>query len=127
MDSTSSNVFAKLGWTIAEGHRLQLMANRYELRGLDNYLAINGDYRTGRPTISRCRPARWPLPGAGLRGRFRRPLWRQPVGPVGQHWRQRCLGPDPERIGQARLQADPELDPHRRHHAGRDPGPGRPA
>lgn len=52
MDSTSSNVFAKLGWNIADGHRLQVMANRYELRGLDNYLAINGDYRTGRPTIS---------------------------------------------------------------------------
>jgi iron complex outermembrane receptor protein len=43
MDSTSSNVFAKLGWNIAEGHRLQVMANRYELRGLDNYLAVNGD------------------------------------------------------------------------------------
>ena len=52
MDSTSSNVFAKLGWTPAEGQRLQLMANRYELRGLDNYLAVNGDFRSGRPTIS---------------------------------------------------------------------------
>ncbi|WP_409460041.1 TonB-dependent receptor domain-containing protein [Stenotrophomonas maltophilia] len=52
MDSTSSNVFAKLGWNLAEGHRLQVMANRYELRGLDNYVAVNGDFRTGRPTLS---------------------------------------------------------------------------
>lgn len=52
MDSTSSNVYAKLGWNLAEGHRLQVMANRYELRGLDNYVAVNGDFRTGRPTIS---------------------------------------------------------------------------
>ncbi|PTA72867.1 MULTISPECIES: TonB-dependent receptor [unclassified Stenotrophomonas] len=52
MDSTSSNVFAKLGWNLAEGHRLQVMANRYELRGLDNYVAVNGDFRTGRPTVS---------------------------------------------------------------------------
>ena len=52
MDSTSSNVFAKLGWNLAEGHRLQVMANRYELRGLANYVAVNGDFRTGRPTLS---------------------------------------------------------------------------
>ncbi|OBU47850.1 TonB-dependent receptor domain-containing protein [Stenotrophomonas maltophilia] len=52
MDSTSTNVFAKLGWNLAQGHRLQVMANRYELRGLDNYLAVDGDFRSGRPTIS---------------------------------------------------------------------------
>ncbi|WMJ70608.1 TonB-dependent receptor [Stenotrophomonas sp. 24(2023)] len=52
MDSTSSNVFAKVGWNFDNGQRLQLMANRYELRGLDNYLAVNGDYRLGKPTVS---------------------------------------------------------------------------
>lgn len=52
MDSTSSNIFAKLGWNIAEGQRLQVMANRYELRGLDNYLPVDGNFRTGRPATS---------------------------------------------------------------------------
>lgn len=52
MDSTSTNIFAKLGWNIAEGQRVQLMANRYELRGLDNYLPVDGNFRTGRPATS---------------------------------------------------------------------------
>lgn len=52
MDSSTSNIFAKVGWNMAEGQRLQLMANRYELRGLDHYLPVDGDFRSGRPATS---------------------------------------------------------------------------
>ncbi len=52
MDSESISVFAKLGWDVAPGQRLQLSTKRYQLRGLDHYIALNGDYLTGKPTSS---------------------------------------------------------------------------
>lgn len=52
MDSTATNIFAKVGWTLSGTQRLQLMANRYELRGLDNYVPVDGNFRSGRPATS---------------------------------------------------------------------------
>lgn len=52
MDSRSHNVFAKGGWNIGEGRRLQLSANRYELQGNNDYHTVNGNIVTGQLATS---------------------------------------------------------------------------
>ena len=52
MDARSYNLFAKAGWDIDADKRLQLTANRYELRGNNDYITVNGDIRTGKLATS---------------------------------------------------------------------------
>ncbi|QQP95833.1 TonB-dependent receptor [Lysobacter enzymogenes] len=52
MDARSYNLFAKAGWDIDEDKRLQLTANRYQLRGNNDYITVNGDIRTGKLATS---------------------------------------------------------------------------
>lgn len=52
MDARSYNLFAKAGWDIDQDKRLQLTANRYQLRGNNDYVTVNGDIRTGRLATS---------------------------------------------------------------------------
>lgn len=52
MDSKSWDGFAKLGYTFAEGRRLQLTANRFQLQGNGDYSAVSGDMDAGIPTTS---------------------------------------------------------------------------
>lgn len=52
MDSRSNNAFAKAGWDIDDRRRLQLTANRYELKGNNDYITVNGDIRTGKLATS---------------------------------------------------------------------------
>lgn len=65
MDAASHDLFAKAGWTFADGRRLQLTANRYELQGDNDYATVDGDIRTGRLATS----VRGPKPGEGPRNR----------------------------------------------------------
>lgn len=65
MDARSHNLFAKAGWDIDERRRLQLTANRYELRGNNDYITVNGDIRTGKLATS----ARGSREGEGARNR----------------------------------------------------------
>jgi iron complex outermembrane receptor protein len=53
MDSSATNLFAKAGWNIDERRRLQLMANRYELKGDGDYVSVPGNFATGKPATSR--------------------------------------------------------------------------
>ncbi|KFL35761.1 TonB-dependent receptor [Arenimonas donghaensis] len=52
MDSSSLNLFAKLGWALADDRRLQLTASHYELEGDGRYVSVDGDIATGRPATS---------------------------------------------------------------------------
>lgn len=52
MDARSYNLFAKAGWDIDADKRLQLTANRYQLRGNNDYITVNGDIRTGKLATS---------------------------------------------------------------------------
>ncbi len=52
MDSESINLFAKLGWNLADDRRLQLTASHYALDGDGNYVSVDGDVATGRPATS---------------------------------------------------------------------------
>ncbi len=52
MDARSHNFFAKAGWELDQDKRLQLTANRYQLRGNHDYVTVNGDPKTGRLATS---------------------------------------------------------------------------
>ncbi|MEI2433439.1 TonB-dependent receptor [Lysobacter yananisis] len=65
MDARSYNLFAKAGWDIDEDKRLQLTANRYQLRGNNDYITVNGDIRTGKLATS----ARGSREGRGAQNR----------------------------------------------------------
>ncbi|UZW59695.1 TonB-dependent receptor [Lysobacter enzymogenes] len=65
MDARSYNLFAKAGWDIDEDKRLQLTANRYQLRGNNDYITVNGDIRTGQLATS----ARGSREGRGAQNR----------------------------------------------------------
>ncbi|MGH8079583.1 MAG: TonB-dependent receptor, partial [Lysobacter sp.] len=65
MDARSYNLFAKAGWDIDDRRRLQLTANRYELKGNNDYITVNGDIRTGKLATS----ARGSREGQGARNR----------------------------------------------------------
>ncbi|MEH6416676.1 TonB-dependent receptor [Pseudomonas sp. CGJS7] len=65
MDARSHNLFAKAGWDIDDDKRLQLTANRYELKGNNDYITVNGDIRTGQLATS----ARGSREGEGARNR----------------------------------------------------------
>ncbi|ROU04756.1 TonB-dependent receptor [Lysobacter enzymogenes] len=65
MDARSYNLFAKAGWDIDPDKRLQLTANRYQLRGNNDYITVNGDIRTGKLATS----ARGSREGRGARNR----------------------------------------------------------
>lgn len=51
-DSTSLNLFTKLGWDLGEQGRLQLMVNSFTLEGHNEYVALAGDRTTGLPTTA---------------------------------------------------------------------------
>lgn len=51
-DSTSLNLFTKLGWDLGEQGRLQLMVNSFSLEGHNEYVALAGDRTTGLPTTA---------------------------------------------------------------------------
>lgn len=51
-DSHQWNLFAKLGLQLDDERRLQLMANRFELQGEGDYVAVAGSIAAGRPTTS---------------------------------------------------------------------------
>jgi iron complex outermembrane recepter protein len=51
-DSDSWSVFGRLGYELASGTRLELVANRYELQGNANYVLIPGDRTAGIPATS---------------------------------------------------------------------------
>lgn len=52
MDADSYDLYAKAGWTPANGQRLQLSVNRYNLQGDGDYVSRPGDYLRGRPATS---------------------------------------------------------------------------
>ena len=49
-DSRATDFFARLGMEVGATGRLDLIANRFELKGDGDYLAITGNRRTGLPT-----------------------------------------------------------------------------
>jgi len=51
-DSDSWSVFGRLGYELASGARLELVANRYELQGNANYVLVPGDRPAGIPATS---------------------------------------------------------------------------
>ena len=51
-DSDSWSVFARLGYELASGARLELIANRFELEGNANYVSVPGNRATGIPSTS---------------------------------------------------------------------------
>ena len=65
MDARSHNLFAKGGWNLDEDRRLQLSANRYELKGNNDYVTVNGNVATGLLATS----ARGRKEGEGPRNR----------------------------------------------------------
>jgi len=52
MDSDSWNLFGKVGFRPAEGQRIQLMANAFELAGDGDYVAVPGNRLRNIPTSS---------------------------------------------------------------------------
>ena len=52
MDSSSTNLFAKLGWRLGEQRRLQLTVSHYDLEGEGNYVSVPGDVATGLTATS---------------------------------------------------------------------------
>lgn len=51
-DSRSWSAFGRLGWALADDVRLDLVANRFELQGDGDYVAVAGNRATGLPTYS---------------------------------------------------------------------------
>lgn len=51
-DSDSWSLFARLGYELPTGARLELVANRFELEGNANYVLLPGDRSTGIPSTS---------------------------------------------------------------------------
>lgn len=51
-DSDSWSVFARLGYDLATGARLEVVANRFELQGNANYVSVPGDRSAGVPASS---------------------------------------------------------------------------
>ena len=51
-DSDSWSVFARLGYELAGGARLEIVANRFELESNANYVAVPGDRSAGVPASS---------------------------------------------------------------------------
>lgn len=51
-DSRSWSVFARAGYALTDTARIDLIANRFELKGGGNYIASNGNFRTNLPTTS---------------------------------------------------------------------------
>ncbi|UIP06088.1 TonB-dependent receptor [Erythrobacter sp. SDW2] len=51
-DSDSWSVFARLGYELPGGARLELVANRFELEGNANYILVPGNRATGVPASS---------------------------------------------------------------------------
>lgn len=51
-DSDSWSVFARLGYEMPGGARLELVANRFELEGNANYILVPGDRTAGMPASS---------------------------------------------------------------------------
>lgn len=52
MDAQSHNLFAKGGWNLDDRRRLQLTANRYQLRGDNDYATVDGDVASGQLATS---------------------------------------------------------------------------
>ncbi|KQZ60293.1 MULTISPECIES: TonB-dependent receptor [unclassified Lysobacter] len=65
MDARSHNLFAKAGWELDDERRLQLTASRYELRGNNDYITVNGNLATGQLATS----TRGSREGEGARNR----------------------------------------------------------
>ncbi|TXC73763.1 TonB-dependent receptor [Sphingorhabdus soli] len=59
-DSDSWSVFARLGYDVTPTARLELIANRFELKGNAHYVIVPGDRATGTPSTS----VRGTTPGA---------------------------------------------------------------
>lgn len=51
-DSDSWSVFARLGYELATGAKLEMVANRFELQGNANYVSVPGDRSAGIPASS---------------------------------------------------------------------------
>lgn len=51
-DSDSWSVFARLGYELATGAKLEVVANRFELQGNANYVSVRGDRSAGTPASS---------------------------------------------------------------------------
>ena len=51
-DSDSWSVFARLGYELASGARLEVVANRFELEGNTHYVSVPGDRSTNTPSTS---------------------------------------------------------------------------
>lgn len=51
-DSRSWSVFGRFGYAVSETARLDLMLNRFELKGEGDYVAANGNYLIDLPTTS---------------------------------------------------------------------------
>ncbi|MBH1944930.1 TonB-dependent receptor [Erythrobacter sp. YJ-T3-07] len=51
-DSDSWSVFARLGYELATGAKLEVVANRFELQGNANYVFVSGDRSAGIPASS---------------------------------------------------------------------------
>ena len=52
-DSRATSFFGRAGYAVTDSARLDLMASRFELRGNGNYVAVEGNRRTGLPTSAR--------------------------------------------------------------------------
>ncbi|WP_438970993.1 TonB-dependent receptor [Methylophaga sp.] len=52
MDSKSYDVFAKLGYWFDDNQNLELSINRFQLKGNNNYTAVDGDRDRGEPASS---------------------------------------------------------------------------
>ncbi len=51
-DSDSWSVFGRLGYQISDSARFEVIANRFELKGNNNYVAVDGNRATGVPATS---------------------------------------------------------------------------
>ena len=51
-DSTSTSIFGRFGWQIDDSLRLDLIANRFELKGDGDYVIVAGDRTRNRPASS---------------------------------------------------------------------------
>jgi iron complex outermembrane receptor protein len=51
-DSDSWSVFGRLGYQLSPSARLEVIANRFELGGNNNYVLVNGNRATGTPASS---------------------------------------------------------------------------
>lgn len=51
-DSRAWSVFGRFGYAVSDTARLDLMVNRFELKGEGDYVVANGDYRRNLPTTS---------------------------------------------------------------------------